>query len=273
MKRPAIVPDAKRPLLFAHRGLSSIAPENTMAAFRLAREMGIPGVELDVHLTADGKLVVFHDHYTGRVAGAEGIEPGPEAKGKGLKLEESSLSELQKLDIGSWKGKKYAKERIFLLSELFEEFGDSFYYDIELKSTARADYGLEAATAAVIRAAGGNARGGKGMESRCLVSSFNPVSLARFKTILPEIPTAVIWCTSDELPFPLRYGAGSWMGHVDYLKPEHVKVKPGSSFRWRKIAGKAVVPWTVDDPAEARRVLDLGCLGVISNAPHTLGIA
>jgi glycerophosphoryl diester phosphodiesterase len=242
-----------------------------MAAFKLAREKGMPGVELDVHLTADGKLVVFHDHFTGRLAGADGIAPGPEARGKGLKLEESSLAELQKLDIGSWKGKEYAKERIFLLSELFEEFGDSFYYDIELKSTARTDYGLEAATAAVIRAAG-KGKGGAELASRCLISSFNPVSLARFKTLMPAIPTAVIWCVGDELPFPLRYGFGSWMGHVDYLKPESSKVKASSSFRWRKIAGKEVVPWTIDDPAEAKRVLALGCSGVISNAPHSLGL-
>ena len=58
------LPDAPRPLAFAHRGLSSLYPENTMAAYRAARDAGIPGIELDVHLTADKKLVVFHDDTT-----------------------------------------------------------------------------------------------------------------------------------------------------------------------------------------------------------------
>lgn len=266
--RPAIIPEAKRPLVFAHRGISAIAPENTMASFKLARAKGMPGVELDVHLTADGKLVVFHDHYTGRVAGADGLPPGAAAMGKGLNLEKSSWDELRKVDIGSWKGSEYASERIFFLSELFEEFGDGFYYDIELKSTKTEDYGLEAATVAVIKAA----RGGKGIADRCLVSSFNPVSLARFKKLMPEVPTAIIWCVTDELPFILRYGAGSIIGHVDYLKPDFEKVRRLSSFRWRKLSGYEVVPWTVDDPAEARHLIDLGCSGVISNRPHELGL-
>jgi glycerophosphoryl diester phosphodiesterase len=265
--RSTIIPDAARPLVFAHRGLSSIAPENTLAAFKLAREKKIPGVELDVHLTRDGKLVVFHDHYTGRVAGADGIAPGKEAKGKGLNLEESTYDELRKLDIGSWKGKEYAGERIFLLSELFEECGDAFYYDIELKSHVRKDYGLEAATAAAIKAA----NKGRGIESRCLITSFNPIAIARFKTLMPAIKTAIIWCVDDEMALPLQYGAGSWIGHADFLKPDHQKVKRLSSLRW-KLAGKEVVPWTIDDPAEAKRVLELGCSGVISNRAHELGL-
>lgn len=66
MSRMALFPEIARPLLFAHRGLSSIAPENTMAAFKLARDMGMPGIEFDVHLTKDGKLAVIHDHSTAR---------------------------------------------------------------------------------------------------------------------------------------------------------------------------------------------------------------
>lgn len=263
-----IFPEAKRPIVFAHRGLSSIAPENTLAAFRLAREMGIPGVELDVHLTADGKLVVFHDHTTGRLGGAEGVPPGKEAFGKGLDLEKSTFEELRKIDIGSWKDARYSGERIFLLSELFEEFGDSFYYDIEMKSHERDAYGLEEATAKAIK----EARGGKGLMERCVLSSFNPFCVARARPLLPTVPRAIIWCVDDELPLALQYGLGSWIGHADFLKPESVKVQKTSSFRWRRLAGKDILPWTIDDPAEARRVLELGCAGVISNRPHELGL-
>ena len=264
----SILPDFPRPLVFAHRGISSVAPENTMASFKLAREKGIPGIELDIHLTADGMVPVFHDHDTGRVGGAPGIAPGPEAKGKGLSLEKSTWSELHAVDIGSWKGPQYKAERMILLSELFEEFGADFYYDIELKSTISADYGLEAAAVKIIK----EADGGRGLCDHLLVSSFNPVSLARFKKLMPSVPTAIIWCADDGLPPVLRHGEGRWIGHVDYLKPEFKKVNPRSSFRWRKLEGYDVVPWTVDDPALAKSLIDLKCAGVISNRAHELGL-
>lgn len=263
-----ILPGFSRPLVFAHRGISAVAPENTMASFRLAREKGIPGIELDIHLTADGMVPVFHDHDTGRVGGAPGIAPGPAASGKGLSLERSKWAELHAVDIGSWKGPQYKAERMILLSELFEEFGADFYYDIELKSTVSADYGLEAAAVKIIK----EADGGRGLCDHLLVSSFNPVSLARFKSLMPSVPTAIIWSVDKGLPPILRHGEGRWIGHVDYLKPEFKKVNPLSSFRWRKLGGYDVVPWTVDDPALARKLLELKCSGVISNRAHELDL-
>lgn len=268
MARNQILPDFKRPLVFAHRGISAVAPENTMASFKLAREKGMPGIELDIHLTADGYVPVFHDHDTGRVGGAPGMAPGLEAKGRGLSLEKSNWADLHAVDIGSWKGSQYKSERMILLSELFEEFGTDFYYDIELKSTASADYGLEAAAVKIIRAAKNSGE----LAKHLLVSSFNPVSLARFKTLMPGIPTAIIWCNDKGLPWFLRGGEGRWIGHVDYLKPEHVKVNNASSFRWRKLEGYEVVPWTIDDPELARNMLEKGCSGVISNRAHELGL-
>lgn len=253
MSRLPLLPDFQRPLLFAHRGLSSIAPENTMAAFVLARELGIPGVELDVHLTSDGQLAVFHDHFAGRVA-----------EGKGLELERCSWPDLATLDIGSWKGHEYSSERIPLLPELLDEFGSSFYWDIELKNRVPADYGLEAAVAKALRDAG--------LVGNCLVSSFNFVSLARFKALEPRIPTAIIWSAEEEVPPYLRHGEGRWPGRVDVLKPSAEKVRAWPSFRWRKIERYPVLPWTVDEAAEAARLLALKCEGVISNRPQELGI-
>jgi len=265
MSRLPLLPGFPRPLLFAHRGVSSLAPENTWASFKLARELGIPGVELDLHLTADGELVVFHDHSTGRLAGAGELPPGPEAFGKGLEIERSTWAQLACLDIGSWKGPDYAGERPMLFRDLVEELGEAFYWDIELKSKVAADYGLEAATAAALRDAK--------LVGRCLVSSFNPVSLARFKALEPRAPTAIIWNGGEGLPRYLRHGEGRWIGRVDALKPFRGKVRRASSFRWRALGGYPVLPWTVDDAAEAARLLALGCEGVISNRPQGFGLA
>jgi len=258
VSRVPLYPGIARPLLFAHRGLSSLAPENTMAAFTLARSMGMPGVELDVHLTSDGKLAVFHDHTTARVS-----------PGSSLDLERSTWKEISALDIGSWKGTEWKGERAILLSELFEEFGESFYYDVELKSHVASDYGLEAAVASCMRDAFAS-KGG--LAGRILVSSFNPMALARFKYISPALPTAIIWSSDADVPAYLRHGEGRWIGKVDALKPKKVKVTPLSSFRWRKLERYPVLPWTVDDSPEASRLLSLGCEGIISNRPQELGI-
>jgi glycerophosphoryl diester phosphodiesterase len=257
MRRLALLPGLARPLVFAHRGLSSLAPENTMSAFKLARDMGVPGLELDVHLTSDGKLVVAHDHSTGRIAETA------------LDIERSTLKELQALDVGSWKGDRWKGERLITLAELFEEFGEGLYYDVELKSNIAADYGLEAAVAACLRDAFAS-RGG--LAGRILVSSFNPMSLARFKYLSPAIPTASIWSADVDVPPYLRHGEGRWIGKVDALKPDAAKVRRLSSIRWRRLGRYPILPWTVDDGAEATRLLALGCEGVISNKPQELGL-
>jgi glycerophosphoryl diester phosphodiesterase len=228
-----------------------------MSSFKLARELGIPGIELDVHLTSDGKLAVFHDHRAKRVAGSD------------LEIERSTWKDIAALDVGSWKGPKWKGEKVIELHALFEEFGDAFYYDVELKSNVASDYGLEAAVAACLR----DAFSSKGsLAGRILVSSFNPMALGRFKYLAPAIPTAIIWSSTAEIPAYLRHGEGRWIGKVDVLKPESSKVKRFSSFRWRKFGRYPILPWTVDEAAEATRLLALGCEGVISNQPQELGI-
>lgn len=257
MSRLALLPGIARPLLFAHRGLSSIAPENTMAAFKLASKMGIPGVELDVHMTSDGRLAVIHDSATARVAGTA------------MEVERSAWKDLAALDIGSWKGKQWKGERIIELRELFEEFGESLYYDVELKSSIAGDFGLEATVASCLRDAFAST---KGLTGRIVVSSFNPMALARFKYLAPAIPTAIIWSGDSDVPAYLRHGEGRWIGKVDALKPDRTKVRRLSAFRWKNFGRYPILPWTVDEGAESARLLGLGCEGVISNRPQELGI-
>lgn len=248
------LPGQARPLIFAHRGLSSEAPENTMAAFKLAKERSIPGIELDIHLTRDDKIVVIHDKTTARTV------PGSK-----LVIAQSSWEELKGLDAGSWKAPGYAGERIPLLSELFEAHGRDFYFDIEIKNREHTDGQLEALLARLLDDFKMDA-------DRVVVSSFNPLMLAKFKAACPRIPTAIIYCDDPELPWFLRRGEGRWIGKVDFLKPEHVIPTRMGMILNRAIGRRAVLPWTVDDPAVAQRMLALGCEGVISNTPHTLGI-
>jgi len=246
-----ILPDFPRPLVFAHRGLSSLWPENTFVSYAAARKAGIPGIELDVHLTADRKLAVFHDDTTGRLTG--------EGKDKGPRLELTDFASLAAMDIGAWKGPEFAGQRMLLLDEVFEEFGRDFYIDIEIKSKTMDDHGLEALLLASIQALK--------MEKRCIVSSFNPFALRRFKALCPRVPTAIIWNKSEELYWFLRKGEGRWIGKVDVLKPESVLVRDGRlQGDWRR----PILPWTVDGDDEAERVFAAGALGIISNKPQEL---
>ncbi|MBU0934020.1 MAG: glycerophosphodiester phosphodiesterase [Spirochaetes bacterium] len=253
--RLAVLPGRPRPLIFAHRGLSAEAPENSMAAFRLAKERGIPGVELDIHRCASGELVVFHDDSSSRTA-----------PGSALTLRESSWSELKQLDIGSWKGSQWKDQKPILLAELFEEFGSSLYYDIEIKARTTAETGIEQALADLLKNFGLRA-------DTITVSSFNPISLKRFKAAEPHIPTAIIYCHSKELPWYLRDGLGATISSCDYLKPEHVLVNPLQRFFAGSLAGRELIPWTVDDQTVASRMIATGCAGIISNQPDRMTFA
>ncbi len=216
--------------------------------------MGAPGIELDIHRCASGELVVFHDDSTKRVA------PGTD-----FRITETPWSTLQTVDIGSWKGSQWSAERPILLERLFEEFGTSLYYDIEIKAPKAADNGTEEALAKLLK------KMNLGIEN-IVVSSFNPIALKRFKSIEPSIPTAIIFCTGKDVPWYLRHGFGAIIGATDFLKPKHSQVSATGMFWGKTLGGRKTLPWTIDTKEIAQRVLALGCEGVISNEPDSLGI-
>lgn len=225
-----------------------------MAAFRLARDYGIPGIELDIHPSADDRVVVTHDGTTTRTS-----------PGSALTIARTDWAQLKALDAGAWKDPKYTGERIPLLSELFEEFGSDFYFDIEMKNQDTGAGHLEALLARLLD----DFR----MDSdRVVVSSFNPWMLAKFKATCPRIPTAIIYCADDDVPWYLRRGEGRWIAGADFLKPEYIIPTKSKMAFGRAIGGRPVLPWTVDEPTIARHMLALGCEGVISNRPHELGL-
>jgi glycerophosphoryl diester phosphodiesterase len=242
-----------------------------MAAFKAAKEAGIPGIELDVHLSKDRRLVVFHDDTTERIvrdsggAGGRENEPGAAADPamdpvrRGLGIEASDYDLLAGLDIGSWMDGSFASERMPLLDPVLEELGRSMYFDIEIKCRAIKDSGLEAILADSLER--------HGMEGRCIVSSFNPLSLRRFKALMPGIPTAIIWSGSKELYWYLRRGEGRWIAGVDLLKPEGILVKGPRMFPNLR---RPILPWTVDTSEDERRLLAAGAIGIVSNRPQEL---
>ena len=255
--RVPLLPERPRPLIFAHRGCSSLAPENTMAAFRKARECGAPGIELDIHATLDGKLVVAHDDTFVRTAPADN-------NGNGKKPEELSFDQVKSIDVGSFFGSQWSAERPPLLEEVLEEFCPAMYVDIELKSRKTKGDPLPFLAAEKLKHLG------KNVSAAVTVSSFNPFCLLAFKSAIPEIPTAIIWCSDREVPPILRRGFGRVLSHCDYLKPVHKQVS-AFSVRWfSALEKRPVIPWTVDDPSLAERMIRSGCEGFITNRPQDM---
>ncbi|MDB4737939.1 glycerophosphodiester phosphodiesterase [Verrucomicrobiales bacterium] len=114
---------SETPLIIAHRGASGAAPENTMEAFNLAWKLGADGIEGDFHLTHDGHIVAIHDADTGKVSGGK-IK---------LLVKKVTLKELQGIDVGSWKDKKYSGIRIPTLEQVMDSVPDGKKFFIEIK--------------------------------------------------------------------------------------------------------------------------------------------
>ncbi|MDR3334014.1 MAG: glycerophosphodiester phosphodiesterase [Treponema sp.] len=253
MSTVPLLPDRKRPLVFAHRGCSSLAPENTMAAYRKAREVGAPGIELDVHVCASGELVVAHDDTFQRTAGDPRV------------VESLSLDAINALDVGAFFDPSFRGEHPPLLEAVMEEFCPALYIDIELKTRKTQNDPLPGLIAEKLKSLG------EGVLQSVTISSFNPFALAAFKRHCPAVPTAIIWSADQEVPCILRRGFGRILSGCDYLKPIHLQVNRFSSFWWRVMEKRPLVSWTVDDPALAETLLMRGCEGLITNRPQDIG--
>lgn len=162
-----------RPLVIAHRGASRAAPENTLAAFRLAGELGADGIELDARLTLDGEVVVFHDRLLKRMTGARG------------RVADTPAREIARLAIRT-KGAA-GRERIPLLSEVLRRFSPAILVNIELKPDPSPRRARELAAAVCRIVAAGAAQGS------VLLSSFSLAALREAKRLLPGVPAALLY--------------------------------------------------------------------------------
>ncbi len=234
-------------LNFAHRGASQNAPQNTLAAFRLAREMGVDGVELDVQVSKDGEAVVIHDFTVDATTDGQGP------------VKDKTLAELKELDAGSRFDARFAGERIPTLEEVIVEVGHQLVLNIELKARA---FGSAHLVAEVVRLIEDH-----GLIHRVIVSSFNPLALRRVKKLNQRIATGLLYYF--DLPAHLLRALLLFLTEPDALHPEKHLVTQ-EYMRWAKERGYRVNVWTVDEPAEMERLIALGVDGIITNRPDVL---
>lgn len=244
-----------RVLNFAHRGASHDAPENTLAAFCLAREMGADGVELDVQASKDGEAVVIHDFTVDATTDGQGP------------VKDETLTDLKELDAGSWFDARFAGERIPTLQEVIDEVGHQLLLAIELKARVFGGAGLALRQSSGLVVEVVRLIEDHNLAHRAIVSSFNPFALRRVKRLNSRISTGLIY--SFDLPAHLIRALFLSLADPDALHPEKHLVTQ-KYMRWAKERGYRVNAWTVDEPAEMKRLIALGVDGIFTNRPDVL---
>ena len=232
----------KQPVIIAHRGASTKAPENTLPAFKKAIELGAGGIELDVQLSSDGYLVVIHDEKVDRIS-----------DGKGL-VKDKTFAELRNLDFGGWFSKEFEGVRIPLLEEVLELFADwNGMLNIEIKNGPVFYPGIEKAVADAMR--------NTGMTGRTIVSSFNHYSLVEIRKLDSDVRTAPLYMEGLYEPWVYAKQIGASAIHPLFynIVPEVMK---GCIMN-----GIEVNPFTIDQPEYIKMVAMAGVSGIITNVP------
>lgn len=235
-------------LNLAHRGASGHAPQNTMAAFLQAAEMGADGIELDVHLSADGQAVVIHNDTVDETTDGSGP------------VRQMTAAQLQSLDAGRWFDPRFTGERIPTLEEVFAELGQRLFINVEIK--AETGYHPSEQEAEAVRLIEDYH-----MVERVIVSSFSPSSLRRVHRLNPRIPLGFLYESAQPGWLPLlihRFYAPLTAWHPDLKRVDAGYV---SLARRRQ---QRVNVWTVNAADDMRRMRDLGVDGIITNYPDVL---
>ncbi len=242
----------KNIVCIAHRGASGDghAPENTLAAFQKAIEMGVDGVECDVHCTKDGSVVVIHDHTLNRTTDTKGV------------VEEMTLREVKKADAGSWFDPRFAGERVPTLRELLELTKGKVITVIEIKSENIADKVVKEIESA--RA-----------ESEVVIISFHASALRDAQEINPRIPRGILIGGRKAIRKPagildlIHQAAEAGAGVLDLSSKIITPPLVEESHR----RGMGVWAWTVDEEVEMRTLAEMYVDGITSNYPEKLQAA
>jgi glycerophosphoryl diester phosphodiesterase len=238
------------PLVIAHRGDSAHRPENTLASFAGALEVGAVLVELDVQLTADGHVVVIHDPTLDRTTGGRG-----DVRGK-------TLAEVRAVSAGypDRFGTAFAGERVPLLSEALALLRERARVLVEIKTesvTEDVAGGIEARVVEEVR------RGG--MADEVALISFDHRAVLRLASLAPELTRGRLFghTSADEVLAAARDAA------CEIVMPHKSQIDEDLAARVHA-AGLQLATWVVDDPEELRQLARFGLYGVGSNRPGVL---
>jgi glycerophosphoryl diester phosphodiesterase len=254
------MPPFTKPLIIAHRGASFDAPENTLAAFRLAWEQGADGIETDVRLSADGRIVCFHDKDTKRIS---------DGQAAGVVVRDTSYDDLAAIDVGAWKGRRWRGEAIPALDDVLAGIPHEKKIFIEIKTGPE----IVAALTDVLTHA-------QLSDDQVLLMSFDEAAMTACAEQLPQFKRHLLvdyrqqndgaWTpTADEVIHRIRRSHAGGLGTQN--QPAHVDE---AFVRQLQAAGiDEFHVWTVDDPDTARSYQRLGAWAITTNRPGQLRAA
>ncbi|EGA90614.1 glycerophosphoryl diester phosphodiesterase [Planococcus donghaensis MPA1U2] len=248
-------------LTIAHRGASGHAPEHTMTAYQLGKDMHSDYIEIDLQMTKDGVLIVMHDEKVNRTTNGSGD------------VKDMLLSDIKKLDAGSWFNAAHPEKAHFqykglqvpTLEEVIETFGKTSRYYIETKAPDVYP-GMEEELVRVLKKH--KLIDQKGRDNKVVVQSFSQDSLLKMKQLAPEIPLVQLISYSTpaiisdaELDDIKNYAIGVGVNHKriarDYVKQV-------------RNHGLLIHPYTVNKRADMERLIEWGVTGIFTNYPDVL---
>jgi len=233
-----------RMLLGGHRGNPDEYPENTIASFRSAIELGVDVIELDVHRSEDGGLPVIHDHLLDRTTNGSGL------------VRDHTMAELKRFDAGSWKDPRFAAERIPSLDEVLTLAKGRVGVAIEIKNLPLPYPGIEDVVVQTVRETG--------MVGDVVVISFDHRSIKRIGELEPLILTGVLEAARPVDVLRVMDDAGA-----DVFCPHWASIEPETAQELHD-AGKLIGVWTVDDAVSLTWSKALPANAIYTNKPRTI---
>jgi len=239
-----------QPMVIAHRGFSGQYPENTLSAFQAAIDIGVDAIELDVTLSSDRHLVVIHDDTLDRTTDGTG------------KVKHRSLAELKKLDAGSWFDPRFNYEKIPTLEEVLDLAGDRIKINIEIKPEIyEPDHPSDSAETQVMSLVQS-----KNLIESVLISSFQPEILRRLGYLEHHLKIALLLESfidnEKDLSFFKSLNSVSLNPNFEKLSSDNIDSIHRNNFK--------VIPYTVNEESQMRRMLEWGVDGMFTNHPDRL---
>ena len=225
----------------AHRGASRIAPENTLAAFKEAIEIGVDAVELDLQGTADGQVVVIHDASLDRTTDQSG------------QIKETSLETIKQADAGAWFNPKFAGEFVPTLAEALVAIADNAIALLEIKDVS--------ITKSVVRIVQN-----MDMVKQSVIISFHSSAIQTVRSLEPRLPTGYIIGSKENIK-PIQLCQQLGLLGSSLLNVDHRLVTEDFIYEIRR-RGITLWCWTVDDIDRMRELQELGIQGITSNRPE-----
>ncbi|WP_284644788.1 glycerophosphodiester phosphodiesterase [Paenibacillus silviterrae] len=233
-----------KPLVIAHRGAKGEAPENTLGAFKLGLDQGCDAIELDVHLSKDGELIVIHDATMDRTTDKEGT------------VNEMTVAEIQRADAGRWFHEKYEGERVPLLEEVFDLVPANIMINVEIKGS----YGrrLEPALVKLMQK--------KNRVHNVVVSSFDFKSLQHLKLHEPEAKIGLLYDVNA-----MRHSdLARLMSTPVYSLHPHMRRIDKAEVADAVNQGLKVFPYTINEEEHMLLAIEYGVSGIITDYPGKL---